>query len=309
MPNSFNQPVIEEFRANGGKVGGPFEGGDLLLLTTTGARTGKEHTTPLGCLRDGDLLFVVASAGGSDRHPAWYHNLLARPAVRVEHGTETFHAVAVPAEGARRDELFELAVRTAPGYRDYQEGTSRILPVVMLERAGAGEEEEPRPARNLADKLLEVHTWLRGQLRHVRAGTDAHFAALTAHRGPGAPPAPGLGLQIRQHCLAFCQSLEFHHAGEDAHLFPALAAQHPELRGALDRLRAEHRTVARLQGELAALLADLATADPRRFRAELTRLSEELTAHLDYEEESLLPALAAIPFPPGRNPAESDAAA
>lgn len=309
LPNSFNQSVIEEFRTNGGKVGGPFEGGDLLLLTTTGARSGKEHTTPLAFLRDGDLLFVVASAGGAPRHPAWYHNLLAHPMVRVELGTGTFPAIAVPAEGARRDELFELAVRRAPGFRDYQSGTSRTLPVVVLERTGTDEGEEPREIRTLADQLLAAHIWLRGQLRHVRAETDSYFTALAAHRGPGAPPAPGLGLQIRQHCLAFCQALETHHAGEDVHLFPALAERHPDLRPVLDRLGAEHRTVARLQGELAALLADLATADPRRFRAELSRLSEELTAHLDHEEATILPALAAIPFPPAREAPGSGGAA
>ncbi|WP_171171939.1 nitroreductase/quinone reductase family protein [Streptomyces sp. I05A-00742] len=299
MSFSFNQSVIDEFRSAGGQVGGPFEGGDLLLLTTTGARSGAEHTTPLGYVRHDGLLLVVASDMGAPRHPAWYHNLLAHPVVGVEIGTETFEAVAVPAEGARRDELFAHVVRAVPGYGDYQTGTDRVLPVVVLERTGHTAQDGPPVVRTLADKLLEVHTWLRAQLRHVRQEADAHLAAREAHRGPGEPPAPGLGLRIRQHCLAFCQSLEFHHTSEDAHLFPSLAEHHPELREALDRLRAEHRTVARLQGELAALLRDIATADPRRFLDELDRMTEELTAHLDREEESLLPALAAIPFPPG----------
>jgi deazaflavin-dependent oxidoreductase (nitroreductase family) len=296
MPTSFNQPIIEEFRTNGGKVGGPFEGGDLLLLTTTGAKSGQEHTVPLGYVRDGDLLLVVGSAGGAPRHPAWYHNLLAHPIVRVELGTEVFEAIAVPAEGARRDRLFEHVVRAAPGYADYQSSTTRILPVVVLERPEPG--EGPQEATDLAGKLVEIHTWLRSQLRHVRAEADAHFAARAAHQGPGEPPAPGLGLQIRQHCLAFCQSLEFHHTSEDAHVFPALAGEHPHLRDALDRLREEHRTVARIQGELLALLADAGTADPGRFRTELDRMSQELVAHLDYEEESLIPVLAGIPWPP-----------
>ncbi|MGW5261518.1 nitroreductase family deazaflavin-dependent oxidoreductase [Microbispora sp. NPDC004025] len=131
---SFNQSVIDEFRANGGRVGGPFEGGDLLLLTTVGARSGREHTVPLGYVRDGDALLVVASAGGAPRHPAWYHNLLAHPAVRVEVGEEVFDAVAVPAEGERRERLFEHVVRVAPGYGDYQARTARAIPVVVLER-------------------------------------------------------------------------------------------------------------------------------------------------------------------------------
>ncbi|MEW9529702.1 nitroreductase/quinone reductase family protein [Microbispora sp. NPDC049125] len=293
---SFNHSVIEEFRANGGKVGGPFEGGDLLLLTTTGAKSGREHTVPLGYVRDGDLLLVVGSAGGADRHPAWYHNLLAHPVVRVEIGTEVFEAIAVPAEGARRERLFEQVVRAAPGFAGYQAGTARTLPVVVLERpsldAGEG------PVTTLGGKLVQIHTWLRAQLRNLRAEAEAHLAERAAHQGPGDPPAPGLGMQIRQHCLAFCQGLESHHTGEDAYIFPALASEHPHLRDALDRLRAEHRTVARIQGELSALLAGVGVADPRRFLAELDRLSEELTAHLDYEEEALLPVLTGIPFPP-----------
>ncbi|MEU0519197.1 nitroreductase/quinone reductase family protein [Streptosporangium sp. NPDC006007] len=298
MPASFNQPIIEEFRANGGKVGGPFEGGDLLLLTTTGARSGTEHTVPLGYVRDGDLLLVVASAAGAPRHPAWYHNLLAHPVVRVEIGTEVFEAIAVPAEGGRRERLFEHVVRAAPGYVGYQVRTTRILPVVVLERSEPEAGADPPEVAGLAGKLMEVHTWLRSQLRHVRAEADAHLAARETPRGPGEPPPPGLGLQLRQHCLAFCQSLEFHHSGEDAHVFPALASRHPHLGGTLDRLRDEHRAVARIQGELLALLADIDTADPRRFRTELDRMAERLTAHLDYEEESLLPVLAGIPWPP-----------
>lgn len=297
MPMSFNQQVIEEFRANGGKVGGPFGGGDLLLLTTTGATSGLRHTVPLGYVRHGDLLLVIGSNLGAPSHPAWYHNLLAHPAVGVEIGTEEFEAVAVPAEGARRERLFEHVVRTEPGYGDYQSRTTRTLPVVVLEHPGHGG-EAPREVRTLADKLLEIHTWLREQLRHVRAEVDAHFAVRADHRGPGEPPAPGLGLQIRQHCLAFCDTLTFHHTGEDAHVFPALAQHHPHLREPLDRLSEEHRTVSRIKDELLALLSGITTADPRRFRAELDRMAKELVAHLDYEEEWLLPVLAGIPFPP-----------
>lgn len=301
MPTSFNESVIEEFRANGGKVGGPFEGGDLLLLTTTGAKSGAEHTVPLGYVRVDGLLLVVGSAGGADRHPAWYHNLLAHPMVQVEIGTETFGAVAVPAEGARRDRLFEQVVRAVPGYGDYQAQTGRTIPVVALERSEPEAGEGAGEAVNLGEKLLEIHRWLRSQLAHVRTEADVHFAARAVHEDSGgdAAPVPGLGLQLRQHCLAFCESLEFHHTSEDAHVFPALAAQYPHLAGALERLRDEHRTVARIQGELLVLLAGIGTADPLAFRAELERMSQELTAHLDYEEESLLPVLAGIPLPPG----------
>jgi deazaflavin-dependent oxidoreductase (nitroreductase family) len=295
--SDFNRPIVDEFRANGGRVGGPFEGDDLLLLTTVGARSGREHTTPLGFVRDGDRLLVVGSAGGSPHDPDWYHNLLAHPMVEVEVGTETFGAIAVPAVDAERDRLFGRIVREVPGYGDYQAQVERRLPVVVLE--GSFTEAGPDDVANLADKLVEIHTWLRDQLRHVRAAADAHFAARAAHTGPGDPPPVGLNLQIRQHCLAFCESLHFHHSGEDAVMLPGLEQQHPHLRDTIERLREQHGTVAKIQGELEDALADVATADPDRFRAELDLMSQELEAHLDYEEASLLPVLAAIPFPPG----------
>ncbi|MBT2899758.1 nitroreductase/quinone reductase family protein [Streptomyces sp. McG3] len=296
MPHAFQHSVITEFRANAGKVGGPFEGADLLLLTTTGARSGKPHTTPLGYVRDGRRLLVVGSNLGAPLHPDWYRNLLARPTVRVELGDEEFDSLAVPAEGARRDELFARVVAEAPGYADYQDATDRLLPVVVLERP---EPEATAPViASLADKLVEVHTWLRGQLRHVHDETEAHFAARAAHGDGGAAPAPGLGLQIRQRCLAFCQALEFHHTAEDGHMFPTMEGYHPQLGHVFDRLREEHRSIAAVQSALAALLADVAIADPDRFRTELARMTQELTAHLDYEEEHVLPLLAGVPWPP-----------
>ncbi|MFD4655348.1 nitroreductase/quinone reductase family protein [Kitasatospora sp. NPDC058444] len=289
MPMSFNLNVIEEFRANGGRVGGPFEGGDLLLLTTTGARSGRPHTAPLGYIRAEGLLLVVASAGGAPEHPQWYRNLLAHPVVRVELGTEAFDAVAVPAEGARRERLFAAVVRKAPGYGDYQARTDRELPVVVLERLEPpADGPAPVVVRSLADKLLEAHTWLRAQLRHVRQEAHAH--------------APGwqatLGLQLRQHCLAFCDGLTHHHTGEDSAIFPALARSHPELADVLARLDEQHRAIGRIKEELVALLARIAVTEPQRLRTELDRMSAELEAHLDFEEAELLPVLAGIPFPP-----------
>ncbi|MFD0056768.1 nitroreductase/quinone reductase family protein [Streptomyces sp. NPDC127168] len=280
MPTSFQQPVTHE-------------DGNLLLLTTTGARTGRPRTATLRYVRHGGAFLVVASHPGSPRRPGWYHDLLARPVVGVEIGSRSFEALAVPAEGPRREELFAHVVRAAPAYGDHQARTARPLPVVVLERAEPEGWEAPEEVRTLADKLLEVHTWLRGQLRQVRAEAEAHFAS----PGPAGAP-PGLGLQIRQRCLAFCQALEFHHVSEDGHLFPGIAHHHPHLAGVFDRLADEHRTVARLQGELAALLTDIAVADPRRFRAELAEMSAQLNAHLDHEEEVLLPLLAEVPWPP-----------
>ena len=96
--------------------------------------------------------------------------------------------------------------------------------------------------------------------------------------------------------------MTFHHTSEDAHIFPAIAHYHPDLVSVLDRLRQEHGAVARIKDELAALLADIGAADPRQFLAELDRMTDELTAHLDYEEQWLLPVLAEVPFPPGPGP-------
>ncbi|BCJ67600.1 nitroreductase/quinone reductase family protein [Polymorphospora rubra] len=292
--SDFNRSVVDEFRANGGKVGGLFEGGNLLLLTTTGAKSGRWQTSLLGYVRDGDRLLVVASAGGAPRHPAWYHNVIANPLVRVEVGTEIFEAVAVPAQGAERDRLFAHVVEREPGYGDYQAGTRRRIPVVVLDRVHA--DVGGREVNNLADKLMEIHDWLRDQLTRTRAEADGYFAA---RQVAGGPPPVGLGMQIRQHCLAFCQSLHFHHTSEDGHMLPGLERQYPDLAPVIGRLRAEHVTVDRIRRELEELLADVDTADPVRFRAELDRMTAELTAHLAYEEESLIPLLAGVPFPPG----------
>jgi deazaflavin-dependent oxidoreductase (nitroreductase family) len=132
-PNNWNQKIIEEFRANGGKVGGPFEGAHLVLLTTTGARTGKRHTTPLVTMPDGDRIIVIASAAGAPAHPAWYHNILANPEVTVEDGTRTYQATATPAQGQERDRLYARMVEIAPGFAEYQAKTSRVIPVVVLQ--------------------------------------------------------------------------------------------------------------------------------------------------------------------------------
>lgn len=157
----FNQRVISEFRANGGEVGGVFSGTDLLLLTTVGAVSAEEHTVPLGYVSDNQGVLVVASSGGSDHYPDWYRNLLTHPMVTVETGTEEYAAVAVPTVGEERDRLFRSVVQHYPGYAEYQSRTSRTIPVVRLERSFG---DDTSSSATVADKLVEVHTWLRGQL-------------------------------------------------------------------------------------------------------------------------------------------------
>ncbi|MGW2147690.1 nitroreductase family deazaflavin-dependent oxidoreductase [Nonomuraea bangladeshensis] len=132
MANDFNQQIIDEFRANEGRVGGMFEGSPLLLLTTTGARSGRQVTTPVMYLPDGERYVIIASNAGADTHPAWYHNLRAHPVATVEVGTETFQAKAVPVEGEERDQLYARMVAVAPQFADYERKTSRRIPVLAL---------------------------------------------------------------------------------------------------------------------------------------------------------------------------------
>ncbi|WP_163511564.1 nitroreductase family deazaflavin-dependent oxidoreductase [Fodinicola acaciae] len=134
MSTSFNQQVVDEFRANSGKVGGYFEGARLVLLTTRGARTGREHTVPLAFLPDGERILVIGSAGGSPRHPAWFHNLVAHPRVRVEDGSSSYEAEAVVLDGDERDRVFARAVAGNAGWADYQAKVTRTIPVVALTR-------------------------------------------------------------------------------------------------------------------------------------------------------------------------------
>ncbi|MFI6325285.1 nitroreductase family deazaflavin-dependent oxidoreductase [Nonomuraea sp. NPDC050556] len=135
MADGFNAQVIEEFRANGGKVGGMFEGANLVLLTTTGAKSGNPTTSPVMFLPDGDRYVIIASNGGADHHPAWYHNLNAHPTATAEVGTETFEVKAAVVEGTERDELYARMVEIAPGFAEYQAKTTRHIPVVVLNRS------------------------------------------------------------------------------------------------------------------------------------------------------------------------------
>ena len=132
---AFNQQIIDEFRAAEGKVGGHFEGQMMAVVTTTGAKSGEKRTNPLVAGRNSDdHLYVIASAAGSPRHPAWYHNVLANPTVDVEVGTESFEATARSADEPERTELYAAMVARMPQFDEYQEGNPRTIPVVILER-------------------------------------------------------------------------------------------------------------------------------------------------------------------------------
>jgi deazaflavin-dependent oxidoreductase (nitroreductase family) len=138
--SDFNQGIIEQFRANAGKVGPPFDGANMVLLTTTGAKTGRPRLTPLVYRRDGDRMLIIGSYGGAPKHPAWFLNLRANPTVTVEVGDGTtidrFEATATVLPDEERDELWPTITAEMPGFAEYQEKTSRKIPVIALTRNG-----------------------------------------------------------------------------------------------------------------------------------------------------------------------------
>lgn len=132
--NEWNRRTMEEFRANGGKVGGMWEGRPLLLLTTLGAKSGQPRTHPVMYLRDGDRLLVFASKGGAPTNPDWYHNLVVHPEVTVEVGSETYPAIATVLSGEEQDRLYARQAELYPQFGEYQARTTRKIPVIALER-------------------------------------------------------------------------------------------------------------------------------------------------------------------------------
>lgn len=130
----FNNRIAAEFRANGGQVGGMFAGATLLLLTTTGAKTGAARLNPLVYYGEGDRYMVFASAGGAPRHPDWYFNLTAYPEVTVEVATDTFRARATELTGDERDRIYAAQAARSPQFAEYQQNTTRRIPVIALER-------------------------------------------------------------------------------------------------------------------------------------------------------------------------------
>lgn len=318
---SFNTPIIEEFRAGKGKVGGMFEGASLLLLTTIGARSGQPHTTPVVYLRDADRLLIFGTNAGAGSHPAWFHNLRANPAVTVEIGTEagidTYPAAAQVLDGAERDRWYARQSELDPAFAAYQDGTSRVIPVIALQRtrrapigrrgvmlgaliaataAGASvavissgggavpKEQAVQRTAAIGDHLRTVHAQLRRDLVTVRAGLDRLSSATNGTETISLPA------DLRAHCVSFCGAMHEHHTNEDG-VFPALARLHPELAPVVQRLQAEHGVVARVLTELQALLDAAEGSDITRLRAEFDRLAGELETHFSYEEETLVDTL------------------
>lgn len=130
--NAWNTKIIDEFRSNEGRVAGPFENAPLLLLHTTGAKSGAERVNPMMYLEVDGHVYVFASKAGADTNPDWYHNLLANPKVTVERGTSRYDATAREVTGADRDELYAIQSERYPNFKEYEEKTSRVIPVVEL---------------------------------------------------------------------------------------------------------------------------------------------------------------------------------
>ncbi len=132
--DAYNQKVITEFRANQGKVGGQFANRPMLLLTTTGAKSGKTYTHPLAFTKDGDRFVVIASFGGAPKNPSWYHNLVAHSEVTVEVGSERFKAKATVPTGEERQRLYDQQAKQMPAFAEYAKKTTRQIPVIVLTR-------------------------------------------------------------------------------------------------------------------------------------------------------------------------------
>ena len=130
--DDFNRRNIEEFRANHGRLGGPFEGAPVLLLHSTGARSGQPRINPMMYMADGDRYLIFASAAGADRNPAWYWNLTAHPDAGIEVGDDHIDVHAVELTGPERDAKYALQAKLYPGFADYQRKTSRVIPVLAL---------------------------------------------------------------------------------------------------------------------------------------------------------------------------------
>ncbi|MEU7695613.1 nitroreductase/quinone reductase family protein [Microbispora hainanensis] len=302
--SEWNDKIIEEFRANAGMVGGPFEGTPLILLTTTGARTGAARTNPVACRRDGDRILVFASNAGAPRHPDWYHNLLANPTVTVEVGDgtaiETFIATARPLSGEERDRIYARQAEVAPVFADYQKKASRVIPVVALYR------RDPKRARALGDELVRIHDGMRAEMAALLAAIeDAAGNAVEDAAGNAAEDGAATGIPVnlpgrdleealRERCLSFCTAFHEHHINESERGFPLLERAYPGLAPALDRLREEHVRLAEIREDLRAAVGEAGSGDPAALKDRFARLSAELEAHFAREEEQLLAALNAL---------------
>ncbi|MFF1443687.1 nitroreductase/quinone reductase family protein [Streptomyces sp. NPDC058295] len=289
---SWNERVIQEFRANNGRVGGMFEGAPMVVLTTMGRKTGRPHVNPAIYYKDGDRYLVFASNAGRATNPDWYHNLLESPQVTMEIGTQEgavrpFATRAQVLEGEERDRYWEAQCSIDATFRDYEAKAGRTIPVVALHPLNLGVITDR--SRMIGAQLTKHHADLRAELARVRAAVDETLSA----DGATALPAADLAEQLRRRCLTYCYGLQMHHIREDGS-FSAFEDRFPHLVPAIGRLRAEHKVVEDALAEFEELLNKGGFDKPEeveRLRAELDRVVSGLEDHFRYEEETLLPAL------------------
>ncbi|MER7011306.1 nitroreductase/quinone reductase family protein [Saccharopolyspora sp. NPDC000359] len=293
--HAFNREVVAEFREHGGKLSGWMAGWSVCVLTTTGARTGERRETPLGYFEIDGQPLVVASVMGGPKNPSWYYNIQKNPHVTVETGTESYEATAVVETGERRDELFAAVAAQNEGMRDYQEKTTRVIPVVTLHRITEESTQDEDRVRGLGDFLVEAHNWLREELADLHRQLD-EIIADTGSSAELQRAKPNLAQQLREHCAEFCAAIKQHHTGEDRGAFPMLAQQHPELAPTLEELGREHEVVAHLQEEIRRLVDayEPGATDPELLKNRLETLTRELEVHFTHEEETIVEALNAL---------------
>ncbi|WP_116041213.1 nitroreductase/quinone reductase family protein [Amycolatopsis palatopharyngis] len=274
MSNDFDHQTIDEFRANHGRLSGLLGERRIILLTTTTA-TGATRTTPVEFLHDerpdGGPRMLLIAVGDADDHPAWYHDLETHSQVTAETGVFTLEAEAESLPDDERDKLFARAAEADPTWADRQAASKLKIPVVTLHPVGGG----PNTDRE-GDFLLQIHDAFRHELALI------HKEVATS--------GPGLGAQLRINCLSLCQGLQHHHNSEDDQMYPVVDEKHPELAPTLTRLRQEHQQIAVLLEQLQEAVS-ATDADRSTVIAEVERLTIELEAHLDYEEQELIPVL------------------
>ena len=211
---------------------------------------------------------------------------MASPQATIEVGTgdghvRTLSARAAVLHGTERDRLYQRQSAISPAFRDYQERTSRTIPVVALYPLDLSQDSER--SRLIGEQLIAHHNSLRARLSGVRA-------QLAAAPGAEGPDGPDLAAQLRQHCLSYCHSLELHHIREDG-AFTAIEQQFPHLAPVISRLRSEHRAIAEALADLETLLATTGPGDAGGITAAFDKAVTGLEEHFAYEEEHLLPAL------------------
>lgn len=294
QPLGFNQQIISEFRANGGAVGGMFEGSPLILITTEGRRSHRPRTNPVTYLRDGSRYLIFGSNLGRPAHPGWYHNLLASPQVTMEIGTGEGHVQALSARavvlsGAERDRMYQRQSAISPAFIGYQERTARTIPVVALYPLDLS--QDSNRSRLIVEQLIAHHNSLRDRLAGVRTQITTVLAEGTGNGGVDLP-VPDLAAQLRQRCLSYCYALELHHIREDG-TFSAFEQQFPHLIPVIRRLRSEHRTMADALASLETILTAARPGGTGEILAALDQTIAGLEEHFAYEEQHIIAALRA----------------